>query len=479
MPNRADGQHSRTWLRAVFLIPVGLSAQSALAQSFDCARATTTVERLVCADKQLGELDVSLAAALHKALVTYPARRRELLSDERAWIAERDARCAARAAGKAEAMLQCVAELYRAQIAYLDSLTHPQTAADGSSASGPHANASADVAICYTVADRYRELGGPGLGKPPLAALASSQHSGVTMSEPLGKVAKEDLKGELAGWAYRQDPPFVLDDDLQREWNDIKNEPAVWQVSRLPGTGFYSLSSVQGTAHCISSVYFEVQGRRAHLTSDPAGFEEEGGASCGVGRWYGSIDGRPAYFQELYDYTPRMSSTLTIAPWEHGQFGPACTITFFFAPAFGGETLNPHQESCNGPECDDLRHAALQLVTAVQGSPTNAETQMLAALSPARKSLYDAAVGLSKPHTPTGSDPDSITAEDPLRIPYVHAGQLYAVSLGHFTIGWRYFADWSVRFDAIEDGKLMRRAAFAVGMMKGPLQTLRVESAAR
>lgn len=145
----------------------------------------------------------------------------------------------------------------------------------------------------------------------------------------------------------------------------------------MPGTGFYSLSSVQGTAHCISSVYFEVQGRRAHLTSEPAGFEEEGGASCGVGRWYGSIDGRP--------------------PQE----------------------------------------------------------------------------------TPAGADPDSITEEDPLRMPYVHAGQLYAVSLGHFTIGWRYFADWSVRFDAIDDGKLVRRAAFAIGMTKGPHQSLRVESAAR
>jgi hypothetical protein len=32
-----------------------------------------------------------------------------------------------------------------------------------------------------------------------------------------------------------------------------------------------------------------------------------------------------------------------------------------------------------------------------------------------------------------------------------------------------------VRFDAIEDGNLIRRAAFAVGMTKGPLQTLTVE----
>lgn len=480
MPRRADGQHSRGWFRTVLVVAFGVTARSAHAQSFDCARATTTVERVVCADKQLGELDVSLAAALHKALVTYPARRRQLLADERAWIAERDARCAAKVAGKAEAMARCVADRYRAQIAYLDSLTHPQTAADTPSASGSHADASTDVAICNTVANRYRELGAAGLGKAPLTALASSPRSGVTTSEPLAQVGKEDLRGELAGWAYRQDPPFVLDDELQREWDDIKNQAAVWHVSRLPGTAFYSLDSVQGTAHCIFSVYFEVRDRRAHLASEPAGFEEEGGASCGVGRWYGSIDGRPAYFQQLHDYTPRMSSTLTIATWEHGRLGPACTITLFFAPAFGGETLNPQQESCNGPDCDDLHRAALQLVAAVQRSPADAEGQMLASLPTAQKALYDAAVRLAEPEgTPAGADPDSITAEYPLRLPYVQSGRLYAASLGHFTIGWRYFADWSVSFDAIEDGKLVRRAAFAVGMTKGPLQALTVESAAR
>lgn len=259
-----------------------------------------------------------------------------------------------------------------------------------------------------------------------------------------------------------------------------KTEPAVWQVSRLPGTAFYSLSSVQGTAHCIFSVYFEVQDRKAHLASAPAGFEEEGGGSCGVGRWYGSIDDQPAYFQQLYDYTPSMSSTLTIAPWEHGRFGPACTITFFFAPAFGGETLNPQRESCNAPDCDDLRRAALQVATAVQASPATAEAQMLASLSAAQKALYDSAVGVAKPEgaPPSHADPDSIIAEYPLRVPFVHSGRLYVASIGHFTIGWRYFADWSVTFDAIEDGSLVRRGAFAVGMTKGSLRTLTVESAA-
>lgn len=477
MHRSADGERSRSWLRTVCVVALGTAAHSAHAQSFDCARATTTVERLVCADKQLGELDVALAAGLHKALVTYPGRRRQLLGDERAWIAERDARCPANAAGKAEAMSQCIADRYRAQIAYLDSLTRLQTAADSPSLSGPQPDASTDIAICNTVADRYRELGAAGLGKAPLTALSTSPRFGVTTSEPLAQVGKEDLKGELAGWAFRQDPFFVLDDNLQREWDDIKNESAVWEVSRLPGTGFYSLSSIQGTAQCISSVYFEVRDRKAHVASEPAGFEEEGGASCGVGRWYGTIDGRPAYFQQLYDYTPRMSSTLTIATWEHGQFGPACTITFFFAPAFGGETLNPQQESCNGPDCDDLRRAALQLVTAVQGSPATAEAQMLASLSAAQKALYDSAVRLAKPEgTPSSADPDSIIAEYPLRVPYVHSGRLYVGSIGHFTTGWRYFADWSVEFDAFEEGKLVKRAAFAVGMTKGSLRTLIVES---
>lgn len=448
---------------------VALVAGSAVphAQSFDCKKASTVVEHLVCSDPRLGELDVTLATALKQAITAAPARRQELIGDERAWIAERDARCTATHGGRTAADSQCVADRYRAQIAHLEALSAKPvdtvSRGSGSEAMG--------AATCNTLAAKYRALGAVSFGKAPLAALTESPRSGVATVEP------SNLPDDLAAWASKQKPPFEIGEDVQREWDRKSNFPAVWQLGQLPGTGFYSISSIEGTAHCYDSLYFEVKDGRAHLASAPAGFEDEEGAGCGVGRSFGRIDDRPAFFQEVYDYTPNMSSTLMVTTWEGGRFAPACTINFSFVPAFGGETLNPHEESCKGPACEQLRRAAFQLAAAVQKSPKNAEAEQLAALSTAQKLQYEAAVRLAKPEeTSQMSDPGSLTEEGPLRVPYVAAGRVYVASLGHFTLGWRDFADWSVTFDALEGGKLVRQAAFAVGMRKGALESLTVEA---
>ena len=68
------------------------------------------------------------------------------------------------------------------------------------------------------------------------------------------------------------------------------------------------------------------------------------------------------------------------------------------------------------------------------------------------------------------ADPANFLYESPLCIPYVDQGQVYIVRLGHFTIGWRYFVDWSVRFQALGQGEQIQNADFAVGMVKGKLE---------
>lgn len=41
--------------------------------------------------------------------------------------------------------------------------------------------------------------------------------------------------------------------------------------------------------------------------------------------------------------------------------------------------------------------------------------------------------------------------------------------IGHFAIGWRDFADWSVTFLSLDNDQLTRHGAFAVGVLKGDL----------
>lgn len=89
----------------------------AWAQSFDCAKAATPVERLICADAKLGDLDVALAAEVKKALAAGPEQRDALLAEERRWVKERDRSCAAPTkVGKA---IACLTSAYEARIAAL------------------------------------------------------------------------------------------------------------------------------------------------------------------------------------------------------------------------------------------------------------------------------------------------------------------------------------------------------------------------
>jgi uncharacterized protein len=60
----------------------------ALGASFDCAKASTSIEKTICSDKQLSELDDSLAVAYKNAAsssdsATVKARQRAWISDER------------------------------------------------------------------------------------------------------------------------------------------------------------------------------------------------------------------------------------------------------------------------------------------------------------------------------------------------------------------------------------------------------------
>ncbi|MBW8269545.1 lysozyme inhibitor LprI family protein [Caldovatus aquaticus] len=95
-------------------LAVAGAAAPARAASFDCARARSPAERLVCADPALSSLDERLAAAYRAALAAVPWQRR-LRGDQAAWLrATRD-----RAAGDPATL----AAAYRARIAALEAET--------------------------------------------------------------------------------------------------------------------------------------------------------------------------------------------------------------------------------------------------------------------------------------------------------------------------------------------------------------------
>ncbi len=81
------------------------------APSFDCTKASSDVEQLICSDDELAELDRSLAD-LYAVLLknTPPGEQKLLKAEQRGWIKGRDD------CWKSEDLHDCVAHEYRLRI---------------------------------------------------------------------------------------------------------------------------------------------------------------------------------------------------------------------------------------------------------------------------------------------------------------------------------------------------------------------------
>lgn len=87
------------------------STPAAAQPSFDCARASTAVERTICATPALHALDAELAT-LYRAVQDRPGAR----DAQRGWVRARDERCGKVPEGQ---RMECVAQAYRARITEL------------------------------------------------------------------------------------------------------------------------------------------------------------------------------------------------------------------------------------------------------------------------------------------------------------------------------------------------------------------------
>jgi uncharacterized protein len=114
----------------VSVAALALGASPSFAQSFDCARARTPVEKSICASPELIGLDAALAKAWSQtidAIRSDPARAQAQLATQRDWIAGRDRSCGALSAN-APRFAACLGDAYRARIAALGAVSNAPTA---------------------------------------------------------------------------------------------------------------------------------------------------------------------------------------------------------------------------------------------------------------------------------------------------------------------------------------------------------------
>ncbi len=86
------------------------------AASFDCSKAATVVERAICADSALAQLDRELAATYGQRLdETDAASDKDVIrAAQRAWLQQRNTRCKAESG---TALTRCLGDVYRARLA--------------------------------------------------------------------------------------------------------------------------------------------------------------------------------------------------------------------------------------------------------------------------------------------------------------------------------------------------------------------------
>ncbi len=290
-------------------------------------------------------------------------------------------------------------------------------------------------------------------------ALASDSASGITMES---NTATEYIDSSaLASWAANQKPPFSLSPDLAEELSDDEGDGT---LVKAPGVEFFSVSRAEGSENCDASVYFSVKNGVASLADAP--FPSADG-DCSRDGAFGTVDGVPVFVRQDYDYGPGMSAKIEVATWNDDHFRSSCEIDLVFEPELSNRTFNNWGETCAGKECPRLRAAAVALVQKSLENPT-ALQDMVKGLSTKQRDQYETAQSAVSKSIDVG--------DDTALVPYVLEDRLYVASIADFTIGWRDYADQSVKFLTIENGKVVLKAAFAVGVWKGDLRAASVSA---
>jgi hypothetical protein len=259
------------------------------------------------------------------------------------------------------------------------------------------------------------------------------------------------------------------------------------EITRIPGVMMFAGNSIGGTASCNSTIFFKVENGIALPVDGPADWQNDPGGSCGLTRVFASIEGTSFVVDDDSNVGPNLTSSLTLTPWVDGKWIEPCTVQVSFAAAFDmRKTINDwksldkwENNACEKDECEGLQRAALDLVRQTQSDPDRVERRLLAKMTAAQRAEYrrlKSAADRPEAMNANGEDnearrssikPADLRDDHPLLLPMVVKGRVYLASVGHFTIGWRVYADWKVSVDAGDADKSKEIARFAIGMAKG------------
>lgn len=230
------------------LLSVGTPA---VAASFDCRKASSAVEKAICASPELSGLDSALGAYYRQAMASLaPASRDALRSGQKTWLQTRNA-CAA----VPDKLAGCLQPLLSQRVVEVGKLTQPDTAAlDAIIASIPYHPAEA----------------AEGLRGYPSSGLAAAWLVYLHRFEPASGVTQEEAEKNR-----QQAIASLADDDYTRSvYTDIEKDTSVSRAQvdltllrmLIERSEYEPYASQRAYVHCF---IFSRQGKEAFASFGP------------------------------------------------------------------------------------------------------------------------------------------------------------------------------------------------------------------
>jgi uncharacterized protein len=437
-------------LLPVFLF-IGASHAQSATPSFDCAKAGSLIETVICGDDPLAALDVRLAAELRAAIKRVPGERETVLADQRGWLEKRNKKCISNSpdprSSKSE-ITECLTDQYEERIAQLKSTP----------------------SICEESVRRFRRIREMAQNSPSSSEdeINWIKFLGISVSQPL--TAFEYSPEE---WT-KQMKHLLHVSKIDKELSEEIGEGRVIISALSPAEGLYLIETSQGLHSCYHGTYMRVVNGTARLADDVSVDDAgEDGGYCYKARRLGTIKGRSAMI-DVEVIPPSVKETISLRLRTAGAWTPLCAIDLNFEPEFSTDNSRSPTAGgkCKGSVCLNRRSAALDIVKLAQTNPDRVEPEALSRLPPDRRVDYEHMKHLLEP----SSDDVGCEAEpDRLFAPLINDGQVLAVKVTHTALGCYGIVDrtWSVEINQLRGDALDLVDSFEVQVTEGQLISIK------
>jgi len=308
--------------------------------SFDCLKASTKVEEIICDDPELANLDMELEKAFRHAMQAPGADPRRVKAEQRQWLKDR-AVIVASASGTGDEEL-ALRTMYRARI---KALRHPRELDRDSAA--PQMGK-----VCDTLAELVR--GGDGFVQDKKDHLLSR---GLTWSRGPLRLGVES--GEILSDDEAKRLP--LSDDLRERLARLV--PRVWRLATDPA--MVVIETTSGTMYCQRLEWFLTSPDGTAKAIEPPEPNSDDNAYCWSEAGYvGAMNGMPVLAVENHRID---HSVLRLFQYQAGAWSNSCTLTAHYR-----RTPEIAEAFCAGDTCAMLRSAVAPWVSAIDASPKDA-----------------------------------------------------------------------------------------------------------